>query len=84
MNAARITPGLIAAPATVALDPDELVVAVPPGVGHVRDVVSEGIGVLLCFEAGRRVPARLVRASSAQGRILFRGRVGWHEGQVGQ
>ena len=87
---ARITPGLIGAPERVALEPDELVILVPAGVGHIRDVDPRqvrngGERVTLIFE-GRTWRAEVVEAREAKpgARVLFRSRVGWHEGQVGQ
>lgn len=80
----RIVPGLIGAPETMTLDPETLVVLVPEGAGHVREVRNGGEKVLLVFEAGKNLEADVVplREAKGHGRVLFRNELGWHNAVV--
>ncbi len=78
----RITVGLIGAPDSLALPPDTMVVLVPDGAGHVREVRNGGEKALLVFEGGFNLEAEVVPLCEAKGRVLYRNEMGWHNLQI--
>ncbi len=78
----RITVGLIGAPDRLALAPDTMVVLVPEGAGHVREVRNGGEKALLVFEAGIHLEAEVVPLCEAKGRCLYRNEIGWHNLEI--
>lgn len=75
--------GLIHPIEPLALKGDEMVVLIPEGAGHVREVRNGGEVAVLVFDGGKTLNAEVVPAHKARGRFLFRGRCGWQQGATG-